>query len=124
VTNAQVTGSRGLLRDIERIEVGAHTFQELRLLDSIRSGAIPFSADQADAERILGEAGDSLTTRLGLPPDADGETISQSLIVQLNHWHRFAEAPNAPEEVRNAARVLIRTCEGLLAGLAAKAPGI
>jgi hypothetical protein len=66
------------------------------------------------AERLLRESGSSLASRLGIPTESDGTLVKQALTDQLTRWHRRAEAPNAPEEVRDAANVLIRTCEGHL----------
>jgi GTPase SAR1 family protein len=115
LARAKVAGSRGLLAEIERVEAGAHTFSELRLLDSLRCGAVGLPAEEvAMAERLLRESGSSLASRLGIPTESDGTLVKQALTDQLTRWHRRAEAPNAPEEVRDAANVLIRTCEGHL----------
>ena len=110
-----MAGSRGSLAEIERVEAGAHTFSELRLLDSLRCGAVGLPAEEVTvAVRLLSETGSSLASRLGIPTDSDGAQVKQALNDQLTRWHGRAEAPNVPEEVRDAASVLIRTCEGHL----------
>jgi hypothetical protein len=56
--------------------------------------------------------------RLGLAPDADGRTVSAALSEALARWQRRAENPLASGDVVDAARVVVRTCEGMAATLA------
>ncbi|MGW3965634.1 dynamin family protein [Amycolatopsis sp. NPDC005003] len=105
----------GLLHEWERIVAGAHEFAEIRLIDSIRLGVVLFTTDEArDAERLLGAAGVDVPSRLGLPGDAGRTAIRQALGAQLLRWQRRAEHPASPRDIRDAARVLVRTCEGIL----------
>ncbi|WP_033263233.1 dynamin family protein [Amycolatopsis vancoresmycina] len=107
----------GLLHEWERIVAGAHEFAEIQLIDSIRLGVVLFTTDEArDAERLLGATGVDVPSRLGLPPEAGRTAVRQALGAQLLRWQRRAEHPAAPREVRDAARVLVRTCEGILLG--------
>ncbi|MGW4062948.1 dynamin family protein [Amycolatopsis sp. NPDC004747] len=105
----------GLLHEWERIVAGAHEFAEIRLIDAIRLGVVLFTTDEAhDAERLLGATGVDVPSRLGLPGNASRAAIRQALGAQLLRWQRRAEHPASPRDVRDAARVLVRTCEGIL----------
>ena len=65
-------------------------------------------------ERLLGAQGGALYTRLDLPPGADVSEVRRALQNAIGRWQRRAESPMSSREVADAARVLIRTCEGLL----------
>lgn len=105
----------GLLHEWERIVAGAHEFAEIQLIDSIRLGVVLFTSDEArDAERLLGGSGVDVLSRLGLAPNAGRAAVRQTLGAQLLRWQRRAEHPASPRDVRDAARVLVRTCEGIL----------
>jgi hypothetical protein len=108
------TGGR-LLHDWERIVAGAHEFAEIQLIDAIRLGTVLFTSDEAqDAERLLGVAGADIPSRLGLPAAVARAVVQQAAQAQLLRWRRRAEHPASPRDVRDAARVLVRTCEGIL----------
>lgn len=112
-------GAAGLASEVERILAGAHAFAELRLLNALRTGAVVFGSDEMDeAERLLGGAGTSPGVRLGLPAGADAEELRRGALDALAVWQRRAESPLSPRVVTDAARVVVRTCEGLLAALA------
>jgi hypothetical protein len=101
--------------ELERIAAGAHEFAEIRLLNALRIGALAVKdAELEDMERLLGGAGPSLVARLGLEADASPDAVRQALEATLNRWRRRAESPLSPRPVGDAARVLVRTCEGLL----------
>ncbi|NKQ53160.1 GTPase [Amycolatopsis sp. K13G38] len=104
-----------LLPEWERIVAGAHEFAELRLIDQIRVGAVLLTREEGvDAERLLGGAGADVPSRLGLPHDAGESLVRRAGEDQLRRWQRRAEHPASPRDVRDAARVLVRTCEGIL----------
>jgi hypothetical protein len=107
--------SAPLLAEVERVRAGAHELAETRLVGALRSGAVEVRADEAEAvERLLGSYGSSAADRVGLPRDASGEEVRAAVSTALSQWRRRAESPLAgPAEVE-AARVLVRTCEGLL----------
>lgn len=110
-----VAGSDVLANELERISSAAHEFAELRLLNLLRAGTMTLKEEEVDAmERLLGADGGSLPTRLGLGPDASESDILQALQDNLARWQRRAESPMSSRDVADAARVLIRTCEGLL----------
>ncbi len=102
--------------EVERIFAGAHEFTELRLLSALRSGAVALpEAVVLEAERLLGEAGAVATTRLGLPPDAASGEIHRAALAALSRWQDLAENPMTARTTADTCRVIIRTCEGLLA---------
>ncbi|MGH8904735.1 MAG: dynamin family protein, partial [Egibacteraceae bacterium] len=112
-------GTGPLVADVERILAGAHAFAELRLLNGLRTGAVVFDADVlGEAERLLGGVGASPGVRLGLPAGADAGELRRGALEALGRWQRRTESPLSPRAVADAARVVVRTCEGLLAALA------
>jgi hypothetical protein len=107
-----------LAMEIERAEASAHELKELSLLKQIRSGTLPLSGDElATAERLLGAAGPKATNRLGLPEDASTDDVRRAAQEQAEQWGRRAENPLSSRAVVEAARVLVRTCEGILADM-------
>ncbi len=56
--------------------------------------------------------------RLGLPTEAGVDELRRAALDALAVWQRRAESPLSPRAVADAARVVVRTCEGLLAALA------
>lgn len=113
------TASRELLSsELERITSAAHEFAEIRLLNALRAGSIKIKpAEAGEMERLLGAEGGSIHTRLGLTPEADVSEIRRALGNAIGRWQRRAESPMSSREVADAARVVIRSCEGLLVSL-------
>ena len=104
------------MNEVERITAGAHEFQEIRLLNGLRSGAVAVKPDDlATMERLLGTSGASPASRLGLDASATDDEIRRAAAEELGRWQRRAESPMASREVSDACRVLVRTCEGILA---------
>lgn len=116
---ANPTAASGdLLSEVERVTASAHEFAELRLLNALRTGTVPAKPeDMAAMEQLLGAEGTSPAERLGLPEDADVPAVRNAAAEALAKWQRRAESPMASQEVKDASRVLIRTCEGLLTSL-------
>jgi hypothetical protein len=110
---------RGLLtREIEKVLAGAHEFAELRLLGALRAGVVGVPpGDAADAERLLGDAGTAPATRLGLPADEPPDELRLAAFAALDRWQRHAANPMLSRATADACRVVVRSCEGLLAGL-------
>jgi hypothetical protein len=107
-----------LVVDVERILAGAHEFAELRLLSDLRGRVLRPPKDQAgEAERLIGGDGNAPNQRLGLPPDAARDELRAAALDRLTVWRRRAESPLASRAMANAARVVVRSCEGILAGL-------
>lgn len=108
-------GTESLAGELERVTAGAHDFAELRLLNALRQGAVKVKpAESEEMERLLGAEGSSVQQRLGLGPDATGGEIRTALQNAIGRWQRRAENPLSSRDVADAARALIRTCEGLL----------
>jgi len=110
-----VPGVSGLRGEIEQIVAGAHEFAEVLMLDQLHTGKIALPEDErADAERLLGGDGVEPAARLGLPPDARAEEVVRAANASLGRWRRRGEHPASGRDVRDAARVLARTCEGIV----------
>ena len=56
---------------------------------------------------------------LGLAVDAQPGEIGQAAQDAMGRWQRKAESPMSSKELADAARVIVRTCEGVLTDLAA-----
>jgi len=108
-------GSDTLMNEVERITAGAHEFQEVRLLNALRSGAVAVKPEDLEVmECLLGTTGAAPAARLGLDAGASDDDIRRATQEALARWQRRAESPMASREVADAARVLVRTCEGIL----------
>jgi len=103
-----------LRRRFEELTAGAHELVELRLIDALREDPL-LLPDPESAERLLGSYGDDVRIRLGLPETAGEPAVQEALFGALARWQREAEDPLATRATATAARVLVRTCEGLLA---------
>lgn len=107
-----------LAGEVERILAGAHEFRELRLLAELRAPDVALSPEaRADAERLLGGHGATTAHRLDLEPDADPATLREAAIAALARWQRRAESPLSDRVTSGQARVVVRSCEGMLARL-------
>lgn len=119
VINSDPRANSGpLLGEVERILAGAHEFAELRLLSALRSGAITLQRAESDeAERLLGGVGGLTTVRLGQPDDANPDELRNAALDALARWRRRAENPVSSRAVADACRVVVRSCEGMVARL-------
>ena len=109
---------RSLLAEVERILAGSHEFAEMRLLAAIRSSAVTFpDAYRAEAERLLGANGAIPARRLGLVDDTDPGTLHAVALETLERWRRLSENPVFPRAFADAARTVVRSCEGILHAL-------
>jgi hypothetical protein len=107
--------ARSLLAEVERILAGNHEFVEMRLLTAIRSSSVTIpDAYRAEAERLLGANGVTPAQRLGLVDDTDPQTLRAVTIEALERWRRLSEHPVYPRAFKEAARTLVRSCEGIL----------
>jgi hypothetical protein len=112
------TASAPLAVELERIMAGAHEFAELRLLTALRSGAVKVPDDaRVEAEQLLGGEGGAPAARLGLDPAADSSQSRQAAMESLSRWRRRAENPLSTRALADTARVVVRSCEGILATL-------
>jgi 50S ribosome-binding GTPase len=109
---------RSLLAEVERILATSHEFAEMRLLAAIRSSAVTFpDAYRAEAERLLGAHGTTPARRLGLVDDTDPGTLRAVTLEALERWRRLSENPVFPRAFADAARTVVRSCEGILHAL-------
>lgn len=109
-------GSQAVAAEVEEIISSAHPFNELRVLSAIRSGGIQGKSEViAELEHLIGGAGTSAALRLRLAPDAAAAEITEAAAAALLRWQRRAENPLTRHELSTAARVAIRSCEGILA---------
>jgi hypothetical protein len=109
--------SRGnsLLAEVERILAGSHEFVEMRLLAAIRSSSVTIPDPyRAEAERLLGANGASPAQRLGLVDDTDPRMLRAVTVETLERWRRLSEHPVYPRAFKDAARTVVRSCEGIL----------
>jgi hypothetical protein len=107
--------TRALLTEVERILAGTHEFVEERLLGAIRSSTVTIPDDyRAEAERLLGGNGPAPAQRLGLVDDTDAGTLRAVALEALDRWRRLSENPVYPRAFADAARTVVRSCEGIL----------
>jgi hypothetical protein len=112
-------GSDAVAAEVEEIVASAHPFNELRVLSSIRAGWVTGKPDVVDdLERVIGGAGGAAHVRLQLPAEAGRPDVSAAATQALARWQARAENPMTSHEMVVAARVAVRSCEGLLADLA------
>jgi hypothetical protein len=111
-------GSDAVAAEVEEITASAHPFNELRVLSALRAGWVQGKAPAvAELERVIGGAGNPMHIRLDLAPDASPGELSSAAAAALERWQRRAENPMTPHELAVAARVAIRSCEGMLSQL-------
>jgi hypothetical protein len=113
-----VPGSQPVASELEEIIASAHPFHELRVLSSIRAGWVTGKPEVlADLERVIGGTGGANHLRLGLPAEAEKPDLAAAATEALARWQRRAENPLTGHELAVAARVAIRSCEGMLVEL-------
>jgi len=97
-----------------------HEFAEVQLLGALRAGHVTLpAADLQRAEALLGAAGTLAHERLGAEPQTQGAELVLLATEQHGYWQALSENPLMRRESVDAARVLTRSCEGLIAGAAA-----
>lgn len=106
---------------MERIKVAAHEFEELALLGRARSGGLGLPADAAAlAVRILGGHGTSPEDRMGLPGGSATADLRAAALESLRRWRALEASPFTSRAVASVCGSIARSCEGVLAGLAAE----
>ncbi|MFG3706143.1 dynamin family protein [Micromonospora sp. NPDC047670] len=113
-------GTGELLAMLEQILAGAHEFRELRLLAALRDNRLGFDTElAAEARRLVGGDGVGLAARLGVEHDATGQRLWEVASDAQWRWRRAAEDGTLRLAQRRGAQVVVRSCEGMLAELAA-----
>ncbi|MEV0713125.1 dynamin family protein [Asanoa sp. NPDC050611] len=116
------SGSPAVAAEVEEIVASAHPFNELRVLATLRAGWLGGKpAVVEELERVIGGTGTAPHVRLDLPPDAGAGQLRSAASEALVRWQRRAENPLTVHEMAVAARVAVRSCEGLLADLNGRA---
>jgi len=112
------SGSEWLSGEFERIVTGVHEFVELRLLSALWTGAVTLPDPMLrEAERLLGGLGAGPAARLGLPTDTDPDELRKAALEILLRWQGQAENPMSAHTTTAACRVVVRTCEGMVASV-------
>ncbi|MFI7675631.1 hypothetical protein [Actinophytocola sp. NPDC049390] len=110
--------ARRLVSALEALVVSAHDFRELRLLAALHGGRATLPDPLADeARRLVGGVGTELTARLGFEHEASGHEMHDAVSDALRRWQEQAENHALGTVQRRAARVVVRSCEGMVAQL-------
>ncbi|GIJ79808.1 hypothetical protein SAMN05443287_102609 [Micromonospora phaseoli] len=113
-------GTADLLGALERLLSGAHEFSESRLLAALRDGRLDFDADlAAEARRLAGGDGEGPAARLGVGDDATLGWLWEAATEARWRWQEHAEDPALRLAQRRGAQIVVRSCDGMLADLAA-----
>jgi hypothetical protein len=113
-----VDGADELRAGVERARLAARELDELELLARARAAGSPLPEPlRPDAERLLGAEGTTRAARLGLPEDTGAAELRAAARTALDRWHAAAGDPLAARTTADAAELLVRTCEALLAEL-------
>jgi len=106
--------------ELERIVASTHEFAEVRLLGALRAAHVTLpGADLARAELLLGVSGTLAHQRLGAQTDTSARELAALAAEQHSYWQALSENPLMPRDAADAARVLTRSCEGLIAAASA-----
>ncbi|BCW76968.1 dynamin family protein [Arthrobacter sp. NicSoilB11] len=114
-------GTQDLAASLERVQANAHEFRELRLLAALRTAGVDLAPElAAEAERLIGGRGAAASLRLGMAPDSGPDVLAAEARRCLARWRRVAESPLTARSAVETCRVVIRSCEGVLADFAAR----
>lgn len=109
-------GTEHLAEALEKLQANAHEFRELRLLSTLRTTGVGLNPEfAAEAEALIGGLGAASHVRLGLGPDATPEQLADEARRLLSRWRALAENPLTDRAAQDACRVVIRSCEGIVA---------
>ncbi|MGB3187338.1 MAG: dynamin family protein [Ornithinimicrobium sp.] len=106
--------SSPLLARLEQVVASDRDLDEIRLLESVRSGHVDLPEPKAlELDRLLGGAGTEPATRLGVAPGEPAQ-VRVAAVEALGRWQRLAAHPLTPRATQRAARTVIRTLEAIL----------
>lgn len=116
-------GDEELWRGLERLRCGSVDLAELDLLGRSRAPGGPLPAGlQAEAERLLGAAGTGPADRLGVAEDTPVEELRSAARSAVARWRGRSADPLAPRAAVDAAEVVVRSCEEIVAVLGSAVP--
>ncbi|MEU6129286.1 dynamin family protein [Saccharopolyspora sp. NPDC047091] len=102
--------------EFERLLANAPEWEEMRLLSALQSGQLSFPRPlQNEARRLLGAHGPSAAARLGQDPDTLEAILADEAGAALARWRDQAVNPLHDRAHRDAVRVVLRSCERLIA---------
>jgi energy-coupling factor transporter ATP-binding protein EcfA2 len=108
---------------LERLRLATPDLAELDLLARSRAAGSPLPEElRAEGERLLGAQGTDPAARLGLPAGTPDDGLRQPALDALTRWRDAAGDPLAGRAAADAAEVVVRACEALLAGLDGSVP--
>jgi hypothetical protein len=111
--------ARPLVAALEQLVASAHEFRELRLLAALHGGRTELPDPLAsEARRLVGGVGTALAARLGFDREPNGNELHGAVSEALRRWQEQAENHALGTGQRHAARVVVRSCEGMVAQLA------
>ena len=117
-------GDAPLWASLERVRTAGHDLAELDLLARVGPARSPLATlPQQETARLLGGTGTTPAARLGLPADTPDAELAAAAHAALAEWQDRAGDPLAPRATTDAAAVVVRSLEGLLAELGGSAPG-
>ena len=115
--------ARRLVGQLERLLASAHEFRELRLLAALQANRTGLPADlSAEANRLIGGQGVDLLARLGIDYEASEAEVRDAIGQTMHRWRDVAENPMLDASARQAAQVVLRSCEALLAAFVEPVP--
>jgi hypothetical protein len=108
-------GAGKLVTDVERVLAGAHEFHELRLLGGLLSGRTRLPEELGvEAQRLIGGFGTDMDARLGFDRAPTEAEVQTAIYDALARWREQSESPLLGSAERDAARVVVRSCEAML----------
>ncbi|EFQ84657.1 hypothetical protein HMPREF0063_10510 [Aeromicrobium marinum DSM 15272] len=111
--------ARPLLETAEEYLANSHAFREMRLISRVRSVKFAMAADDLEElTRLIGGDGTAAHQRLGADPDSGLEQLDALAHEALWKWADLADNPLTDRDTAAACRVVVRSCEGVIADLA------
>ena len=93
--------------------------RQLRLLAALHGGRTELPDPLlSEARRLVGGMGTGLAARLGFEHEPTGAELHGAIAESLRRWQEQAENHALGTGQRHAARVVVRSCEGMVAQLA------
>ncbi|MGB3763606.1 MAG: dynamin family protein [Ornithinimicrobium sp.] len=107
-------GASTLLARVEQLVASDRDLDEIRLLESLRSGQVELPSDRVkELDRLLGGAGADPAARLGVASGTPSE-LRVCAGEALQRWQRLAAHPLTPRATQRAARTAVRTLEAMI----------